>query len=209
MTTVEPSAAPNLFERVKNIILTPAAEWERIKGEQTSLQQLLIGYVLPLVALAAICAFIGWAFVGIPTGFGTIRLPLTTAIGSAVVQVVLGLASVWALGLIINAIAPSFGSTPDQGQANKVAAYFGTPSWLAGVFAIFPPIAILSIVGLYSLYLLYVGLPKLMNTPEDKKVGYFATVLVIAILVFFVIGIAAASVQSIMGVGVGVRPTVY
>lgn len=206
MTTLEPGAAPNLIERAKNIILTPNTEWDRIKGETTPMPQLIMGYALPLIALAAVCAFVGMAFIGIQVPFaGSIRVPMTTALGTAVVQIVLGVAWVWALGLIINAIAPSFGSTQDQGQANKVAVYSSTAGWLAGVFAIFPPIAMLGIVGLYSLFLLWLGLPKLMNTPEDKKVGYFASVLVIAILGAIVIGIAASGVQGAMGMGAAMR----
>ncbi|MGE0830111.1 MAG: Yip1 family protein [Hyphomonadaceae bacterium] len=201
MSVIE-GGAPNLIDRAKNILLQPKAEWDKIKGEQTGLQALITGYVLPLAALAAICGFIGMAFIGVPMPWGTIRIPIATAAGSAILQVVLACAWVWVLGQIINAIAPSFGSTQDTGQAYKVAAYSGTASLLAGVFAIFPPLAWLGLVGLYSLYLLWVGLPKLMNTPEDKKVGYFATVLVIAILGAIVLVIILSSVQR-MGMPAG------
>ena len=36
----------NLFERAKNIIVTPKTEWEVIKGEQSSASDLFTKYVL-------------------------------------------------------------------------------------------------------------------------------------------------------------------
>lgn len=195
MTMAEPGGAAALLDRVRNILLHPTTEWERIKGEQTSLQSLLVGYVLPLAALGALCGFIGLAFVGVNTGVGAFRMPLQVALGSAIVSVVMALAMVWVMGLIINAIAPSFGAAQDEMQANKLAAYFPTAFWVASVFQIFPLIAFLSLAGFYSFYLLYVGLPRLMNVPEDKKVGYFITILVIGLLAALVLGMAAGAVQ--------------
>ena len=65
-------------------------------------------------------------------------------------------------------------------------------SWLGGLLAIFPPIALVGLlIGLYSLYLFFVGLPKLMKPPADKAVTYAIVVIVVAIVVFIVIGIIA------------------
>ncbi|MGE3250765.1 MAG: Yip1 family protein [Hyphomonadaceae bacterium] len=208
MTTMEPGAAPNLIERVKNILLTPQAEWDRIKPEQTSFQQLIVGYALPLIALSALCTFIGQAFVGVPL---VGRYPIQWALTGLVTSVVLGVAMVWLLGFIINAIAPTFGSQQNQMQANKVAVYSATAGWLGGVFTIIPMLGILALVAsIYSLVLLWFGLPKLMETPEDKKIGYFATVLVIAILLVLVVTMVVGAVLATMGFSaaamMGARP---
>src|SRR5260221_12968390 len=56
----------NLIQRAKNIIITPKTEWVVIAGETTSAQELIVSYVLPLAAAAAIASFIGTAlFVGL------------------------------------------------------------------------------------------------------------------------------------------------
>ena len=44
-------------------------------------------------------------------------------------------------------------------------------------------------LGLYALYLLYLGLPKLMKSPEDKAIGYTAVVVICAIVLSIVIGV--------------------
>ena len=51
---------------------------------------------------------------------------------------------------------------------------------------------ILGILGLYSIYLLYLGLPVLMKAPAEKAGGYTVAVVVAAIVLFFVIGVIGA-----------------
>ena len=45
-----------------------------------------------------------------------------------------------------------------------------------------------AIGGIYSLYLLYLGLPMLMKAPADKAVGYTAVVVIVTIIVYIVAG---------------------
>ena len=83
----------------------------------------------------------------------------------------------------------------------KVAVYGSTATWVAGVFGLIPALSILAVVGLYSLYLYYVGLPKLMKTSPDKALGYTALVVVCAIVMFLVIGLITAPLRMIGAAG--------
>jgi hypothetical protein len=197
--TVDPSnvGSSGLIDRVKNILITPQAEFDRIAGEPADVSKIYMGYLLPLAALAAICAFIGMSFIGV---LG-IRIGIVPGLIGALVQVVMALVGVFVVAFITNALAPSFGSQQDMGQAHKLIAYSWTAAFLAGVFAIFPPLAILGILGLYSFALLYIGLPRLMKTPEDKRIGYFITIIIVAIVAFIVIGVVAGSLRTMTGGG--------
>ena len=64
-----------------------------------------------------------------------------------------------------------------------------------GVFGLIPMLGVLAILGLYSFYLLFVGLPILMKTPEDKKVGYFVVTVVLGIVVYFIISAIIGSIS--------------
>ncbi len=97
------------------------------------------------------------------------------------------LAGVWVLAVIIDMLATSFGGTPNRMQALKVAAYSMTAAWIAEIFVILPALAILSIAGLYSIYLLYLGLPVLMKAPADKAGAYTVVVVLVGIVVFMLI----------------------
>ncbi|MDD4052464.1 MAG: Yip1 family protein [candidate division Zixibacteria bacterium] len=181
----------DLVARVRNIILTPAREWEVIKTEPISTGEMFTKYVMILAALPAIAGFIGRSLIGSSFLGEHYRVPIGSGIGSAVLWYVLTLISVYLLGVIIDMLAPSFGCARDMNASLKVAAFSWTASWLAGVFAVIPVLAILSILGLYSLYLLYVGMRSLKEVPPDKMVGYYVVTLIVALLVYVIVGVIA------------------
>jgi hypothetical protein len=184
----------NLVERAKRILFSPQTEWQVIDGESTSPAALYTGYIMPLAAIAPIANVIGYSVFGIRVPFSATvyRVPIGSAITSAVVSYVLTLIGVYVLALLIDALAPTFGGTRSPIQALKVAAYSSTAGWLAGIFAIMPGLRMLGILGLYSLYLLYLGLPVLMKAPADRAVGYTALVVLAAIVLFIAIGVVGA-----------------
>jgi hypothetical protein len=179
----------NLTDRVKNILLQPAQEWPVIEKESTSISELYRSYIVPLAAIGPIASIIGLSFVGMSVSYsGAFRVPLMTAIGQAVVNYVLALAGVYVLALVIDALAPTFQGKKNAVQALKVAAYSSTAAWLVAIFIIVPALAFLQIVGLYSLYLLYLGLPALMKAPQDKALVYTIVVIIAAVVIFTIIG---------------------
>lgn len=201
MTVIEPGGATaGLIDRVKNILIQPRAEWERIAQERTALPQLLMGYVLPLAALSALCTFIGLSIVGAGAFGYSVKIPIVQGLVGAVLQVALSLFWVWLLGVIINALAPTFGSEQSQMRANQLAAYAPTAGLVAGVLTILPALSILAIVGaLYSLALLYMGLKRMMNTPEDKRLPYFLSIVAAAIVAGLILAVALGAVQTMVG----------
>jgi len=189
-----------IFARIKAILLTPKTEWPVIAGESATTQSLLVGYALPVAALPAIAGFIktsilGYGFFGVSMR-GSIGGGLTTAIFSAVVSLV----SVFLMGLIIDALAPTFGGTKNGTQALKTACYAYTAGWVAGVFILlsFALGGLLTLLGMiYGGYLLYVGLPHTMKAPQEKAAGYA----IVSIIAAIVVGWILAAIVGGLGFG--------
>ena len=196
----------NVVERVKNICLTPNTEWPVIDAEPASPSSLITGYVVPLAAIGAVAGFIGGSIIGRSLPFiGTYRVPLVSGLGFAVFTFVMAIVGVFILSIIINALAPTFGGQKDSTLAMKVAVYSYTPAWVAAVFNILPLLGILALIGaLYGMYLLYLGLPRLMKAPADKAAGYTITVVISAIVLYVVIGAVGASIVGAGALGAGV-----
>jgi hypothetical protein len=192
----------NLVDRAKRILLSPRTEWEVIDNEPTTPAQLFTGYAMALAAIGPVAQIIGYSVFGISVPFaGTYRVPIGSAITSALVTYVLALAGTYVLGLIIDALAPTFNGQRSQIQALKVAVYSSTASWVAGIFLHIPALRLLTILGLYSLYLLYLGLPVLMKSPRDKAVAYTAVVIVAAIVLFMLTGFMAGRFMAVPTAG--------
>jgi len=179
----------NLVERAKNILITPKTEWEVIKNEQTSVNELFTKYVLILALIPAIAGFIGQTLIGISLGpFGSYKVPLGSGVLYLVLYYVLSVVSIYVVALIVDALAPSFGSQKDMIASLKVVVYSFTAAWVAGIFQIIPVLGILAFIGsIYGLFLLYLGLKIVKETPQDKLAGYFVVVLLISIIVVFII----------------------
>jgi len=184
----------NLVDRVKNILLTPKTEWDVIKTETTDTVALYKGYIAILAAIPAVCQTIGMSFIGISAPFvGTYKVGFGSALTSGIVGYALSLASVFIIALIIDALAPTFSGTKNNNRALKTIAYAMTPAWIAGIFSLIPALGIIGfLISLYGLYLLYLGLPKLMESPQEKALGYTIVVIVCSIVVMFVVGIISS-----------------
>lgn len=195
MSVVDGGSSSNLIQRVQDILLRPKPTWDVIDNEPATVQGLYTGYICILAAIPAIAGFIGsLAFGG---GFALFGLV------GALVSYVLSLVGVYIVSLIADALAPSFGGTKNPIQALKAVAYAQTAAWVAGIFNIIPVVGglLAALGGLYSLYLLYLGLPKLMKTPEDKGIVYTIVVVVLAIVVFFVISAIVGTIVALGAAG--------
>lgn len=179
----------DIIQRAKNICLTPATEWPVIASEPATAGGLITGYAAPLAAIGAIAGFIGGAIVGRTIPFvGTYRVPFATALVAAIFMFGMALVGVFVLSLIIDALAPTFSGQKNSIQALKLAVYSYTPAWIAGVLQISTLLGILAIfASFYGIYLLYLGLPTLMRSPQDKSIPYTVVVLICAIVLSVVI----------------------
>jgi hypothetical protein len=195
----------SIVDRAKNICLTPTTEWPVIAAEPASTQGLVTGYVLPLAAIGAVAGFVGGSIVGRTLPFiGTYRVPFISGLVLAVFALGMAVVGVFVLSLVINALAPTFGGEQNQIQAMKVAVYSYTPAWVAGVLYLVPLLGIFVIfASLYGMYLLYLGLPRLMKCPEDKAIPYTAVVIICAIVLSVVITGISAMVAGAGMIGAG------
>jgi len=185
----------NLVERVKQILISPKTEWDVIKGEDTTIQEIFTKYVVILAAIPAVAGFIGFSVFGISYGFGSIHVPVGTGLLWAIMTYIFNLAAVYIFAMVIDALAPSFGSSKDLTMSMKVVAYSYTASWVGGIFSIFPALGIIGMfAGIYSLYLLYIGLRNLKDVPQEKMVGYYIVSLIVGIVIFMIIGAITSSI---------------
>ena len=189
-----PAVDPSLVSRVKYILTRPKFEWPVIDAESASIKGLFTSYAVILAAIPAVATIVGQIAFGHRGLFGPVL--------AGALSYVLSLISVYILGLIIDALAPTFNGTKDKVQSMKVAVYSMTAAWTASIFNLFPALAWLGgLLGLYGFYLLYLGLPVVMKAPQDKALGYTAVVVISAIVLWMVVSAIAAAVVASFVVG--------
>jgi hypothetical protein len=193
MNEVEPdSPVRDVVRRALNLLLHPAETWDAIEAEPDTIERLFRHWVLPLAAIPAIGRMLSQLSFGSFEIFGIrfYRPNIVAVFGDAVASYALTLISVYLLALVVDHFAPQFGGERSRTQAFKLIAYSGTAAWVSGAFLILPTAGgVFELLGiLYSLYLLYLGLPKLMRSATAFTLNYYALTLVAAILMAVVIG---------------------
>jgi hypothetical protein len=176
-----------IVDRIKAICLKPKDEWQVIAGETSTTTDLLKNYALPLAAIGAIVGFLIRALIGYHVGLGLV---------SSIVGLAGQLAIVYVLAIIINELAPKFGAEKNLAQALKVAVYSFTPAWVAAVFMIVPVLGLLIMFAgaCYAIYILYLGLPALMKSPQDKAPIYTIVVVVIGVVISWIVGAVVGAI---------------
>jgi hypothetical protein len=195
----------SLVSRVQNIVLRPKEEWPVIAGETTSVASLYTGVIVPLALIGPVCTFFSAVIFGqrIPILNVTVRPAAGLLVSTMVVSYILTLVSVWVTAMIVEKLAPSFLSSGDLAQALKLVAYSQAPFWVSGVLNLIPFLGVLTfLVALYSLYLVYLGMPSVMKTPQEKVLPYLLVVIGVSIVLWIVVSFVTS---AIVGAGAVLR----
>jgi hypothetical protein len=195
----------DIVERAKAITLNPAATWPVIDAEKHDAKSLFVPYLLILAAIPAVCSFIGLSVVGIG-GFGfNFRVPFASGLAMMITTYILSIIMTFGMGWLASVLAPTFGGKSDLVQGLKLAVFGGTPMMLAGIFNILPALSIVGLlVALYSLYVIYLGLPVLMKNPQGKTIPYMVVLIIASIVSGVVLSmVTSAFTPSMSGMGMG------
>jgi hypothetical protein len=175
------TTSASMIRRIGAILATPRAEWVRIAAEPMSVRSIMLGWVAPLAAIGPVAKLIASQLIRYAGDGMHMPPPLVSALTEAVLSYLLSLVGVYLLSLIVNGLAVTFKGKRDDVQALKLAAYGATAAYLAGVFQIWPKLELFEVAGLYSLYLIFVGLPILMHVPRKRALAYTAVTMLAGI----------------------------
>ncbi|MDR0874452.1 MAG: YIP1 family protein [Prevotellaceae bacterium] len=175
------------FNRAKQMLLSPKTEYQAIEQKDTPHTKVLTSYILPLLLIPALFAFIGYGLIGYSYN-GHHFSDAGLGFRMAIVQIIVLLGGIYLSTFIINALADNFGATKNFNRTFSLVAYAYTPMFLAGIFNIHHSLWwLLFLVGLYGLYLLFVGLKPMLKPAEDKADTYSIISLAVTVVGYIVL----------------------
>jgi Yip1 domain len=178
----------DIVGRVKGILLTPETEWAGIEHEPGTPAYLFPNYVVYLAAIPPLAGFIGSSIIGVTGPGGIYRVPLFAGLLGAMIAYVLSFAIVYVVAIVIDQLAPRFAGQRDFASALKVTVYSFTPYWILGVCQMIAGLRFIGYVAaFFGIYLLWLGLPRLMRVPSDNAIAYVATTAACAVVALLVI----------------------
>lgn len=184
------------------MLTQPTDTWLDVKEEPATARRLYLRFALPLAAIPPIARMAGLSVIGVSFLGVRYRLPLSNVLGYGIVSYILSLAALYVTALITYSLAPYFGGQKNKDQAFKLVIYSSIPYWIGGVLLFIPGLApAVTIISLYGYYLLFKGLPIMMDTPRAKVPLYFLALLAVTVVLSFVI----ASIATTLFLEGGVR----
>ena len=193
-----------ILNHIWGLYAHPKEEWQTIEKRHESLMYSFV-HILTIALIPAICSYYAAAHIGWNICAGdAIKIPESSELAMSVAMYAGLVAGVFALAYLIQWMAKTFDAKPDFTQALELAAYTATPLLMVGLTALYPVLWFVAVAGLaaltYSVYLLYSGIPIMMNIPEEKGFIYASSVVTCG-LVLLVSLMAVSAIMFGMGFG--------
>ena len=193
-----------ILNHIWGLYAHPKEEWQIIEKRHESLIYSLV-HILTVALIPSICSYFAAAHIGWVIGTGDpIILSNNSAIVMAITFYFALIGGVFSLAYLIHWMAKTFDSTPDFIQSLELAAYTATPLLMVGITALYPVLWFVVMACLiamsYSVYLLYSGVPIMMNIPEEKGFIYASSVVTCGLVLLVAL---LAGMVVLWGVGIG------
>ncbi|WP_295798813.1 Yip1 family protein [uncultured Microbulbifer sp.] len=197
-----------LLSHTIGIFTNPDREWQAIRSDKHSFLQVFFSHVPILALLPCIAGYIGVTRIGFELGGHLTKLTPASAAVLAVVTYFAMLVGVYLLGEFINWMAKSYGVEGDEPtrhyEGTALAVFVTTPIFLASMVVIYPHLwlvtAVVGLAGVYSVYLIYEGIPILMNMSKERAFLYAGAVITVALVMMVTVMIGSVILWT-MGIG--------
>ena len=184
------------IQHIIGLFTDPTREWEQIREQYESGSGSPIGHVLVLALIPAISGYIGTTQVGWRIGVGEpIRITGDSATSIAIIYYIALLVGIFSIGWVIHLLPLCI----------ALAAYTATPLLLIGLMQVYPVLWLNMLIGLpalaYTVYLLYSGLPIMMQIPAERGFLYSSAVLAVGL-----VALVAMLAMTALLWGMGLQP---
>jgi len=186
-----------LLTHVWEILTEPRNAWAKIRDEEWSIPSLYLRVIVPLALISPIAGYIGTTNYGWQIGTGSpLKLTVTSASQISIVYFGAILVTVFVIGALIYWMSDTYGAKQPLSQCVAIAAYSAVPLFIVGLAQIYPVLWINFLIGLpalaYAVYLLYLGVPIIMNISAER--GFLFSSAVLAVGLVALVGLLASTV---------------
>jgi hypothetical protein len=198
-----------ILEHTLGIMLHPDREWKAIRSEGYSSLQVFMSHIPILALIPTLATYDRVTRLGWTIGNGEpVMLTSASAMTLCAAFYISLLIGVYVLGEFVNWMAKTYGVKDDADkrhyEGTALAVFVSTPSFLAGIFMLYPDLwvyAVALVVSLgYGVYLVYEGIPILMNISKEQAFMYATSVVTAGLVIAVTVRIASVIVWG-MGVG--------
>lgn len=196
-----------MIETIWGLLVKPEQAWQKLSDNSRSVFDYYLRHVLLLASIPAISWYIGITQSGWSIGGSQQLVRMTTASALPIIGLfyVAMLAGVFAIGYMIHWMADTYGAQSTLARGVCIAAYTGTPFFLAGIIGLQPLLWLDLLVGFitvsWTVYLLYLGVPAVMGVSKERGFLFASAVVGVSL-----VGLVAMMGATILLWDMGITP---
>ena len=178
-----------MIQHTFGLLVKPSAQWRAIADLPESSFRTLILYPCFLAILPAVAWYYGTSQVGWTVGDRgeAIKLTVESARQISVLFYLAMLGSVAVIGYFIHWMSETYGAESTLTKGIVIASFTATPMFLAGLVGFYPLLWLDMLIGTaaisWAVYLMYLGIPIIMDIPEERGFLFSSAVLGVALVI--------------------------
>jgi hypothetical protein len=186
-----------MIQHTFGLLVKPDAQWRSIAALPTRSLNILVLYPCVMALLPAVAWYYGTSRVGWTVGDGEgIRLTIDSALQLCILFYFAMIGCVLSLGYFIHWMAGTYGAETSFVKGIVVAGLTVTPLFVFGLAGFYPLLWVDMLLGLvavsWSVYLLYLGIPIMMNIPEER--GFLFSTAVVGVGLVILVSLMVTTV---------------
>jgi hypothetical protein len=178
-----------MIQHTFGLLVRPSAQWRTVADLPESSFRTLVLYPCLFAILPAVAWYYGTSQVGWTVGDHgeTIKLTTQSARRICILFYLTMVACVVAIGYFIHWMSDTYGAESTLTKGIVIAGLTATPLFLAGAVGFYPVLWIDMLIGVaavcWSVYLMYVGIPIVMNIPEERGFLFSSAVMGVSLVI--------------------------
>ena len=178
-----------MIQHTFGLLVRPSAQWKTISELPESSLKTLVLYPCFLAILPAVAWYYGTSQVGWTVGDHgeAIKLTAASARQICILFYFTMIACVAVIGYFIHWMSDTYGANSSLTKGIVIAGLTATPLFIAGLVGFYPLLWLDMLVGVtavcWAVYLMYLGIPIVMNIPEERGFLFSSAILAIAMVI--------------------------
>jgi hypothetical protein len=178
-----------MIQHTFGLLTRPSAQWKAVADLPESSFKTLVLYPWFLAILPAVAWYYGTTQVGWSVGEHgeVIKLTTTSARQICILFYFTMVACVSVIGYFIHWMSDTYGAESSITKGIVIASLSATPLFIAGLVGFYPLLWLDMLIGVvavcWAVYLMYLGIPIVMDIPEERGFLFSSAVLGVALVI--------------------------
>lgn len=178
-----------MIQHTFGLLVRPSAQWRTVADLPDSTFTTLLLYPCIMAIFPAVAWYYGTTTVGWSVGDHgeTIRLTTESARQICILFYFTMIACVSVIGYFIHWMADTYGAESSITKGIVITGLTATPLFIAGICGFYPLLWLDMLIGVvavcWSVYLMYLGIPIVMDIPKERGFLFSSAVLAIAMVI--------------------------